>query len=122
MKREAVCVITFFLLCLQSCKDVFEKDISKDVVKMMAPPPSGVLMGEKVDFVWEEMEGAEKYRLVVVKPSFATIRNYICDTIVKNTYFRMSLDTGAYEWSVQAQNFAYESRRNIHSFTVVNHE
>ena len=63
-----------------------------------------------VHFKWEEMEGASIYRLEIVSPSFASINQFLLDSLVVGTDFYLDLDSNEYELRLTAQNGVYESQ------------
>lgn len=112
-----VLFLSYCLLFL-SCEDVFEKDISRKKVEVMAPGAGWVLNEAEQVFVWKLMEGASAYRLVVVSPSFARIGRYVADTLVTGNHWKTVLPEGPYEWSVRGCNSAYESQDTVLAFSV----
>lgn len=109
------------LLCgllLVACSDIFEEDISRKKVEVMAPGAGWVLKGAEQVFVWKPMEGASAYRLVVVSPSFARIELYVADTTVTGNHWKTALPAGTYEWSLRGCNSAYESQDTVLAFSV----
>ena len=112
---------SFLLLimsCLIACDDIFVEDISDDSVSLIAPGEGVTLKNNEVTLVWEALEGAEDYLIVVVSPEFDNILTYICDSITDMCKMKLTLDSGQYEWSVQARNSAYESLKSIRNFEI----
>lgn len=105
--------LTFLLpvsLLLGSCKDIVATDISNITPVLIVPTAGDTLMSNPVLFKWEEVDGATKYRLQVVSPSFSTISDYILDTIVSGTQFTYSLDSTVFELKLTAMNAGYSSQ------------
>lgn len=106
------------LLFFTACDDIFVEDISKDKVNIIAPKNDVILENENTTLVWDVLDGADEYHVIVVSPSFSDIRAYICDSITDDYKMKLSLHNGAYEWSVQACNSAYVSLKNYETFQI----
>lgn len=106
----------YVLFCLglilagSSCKDIVAEDITNRTPQLIIPTLNDTVMQNPVQFKWEEMEGATKYRLQVVSPSFSTISDYILDTIVYGTTFNFPLDSAEFELKLTAMNGGYSSQ------------
>ena len=112
--------IIAILFGLGGCEDIFVENISDDLVQTITPVNNAELKVGTVSFVWEELYGAEDYRVVIVSPSFSNIQNYVCDSIL--TGQRMDivlLMPDMYEWSIEARNFGYKSLKTISKFGLV---
>lgn len=115
---KKILLLFYLLLLCVSCQDIFEENIKNDRVKMFAP--RGIINVGTVNFAWQDLTGAEKYRVVIVHPSFDSIKSYICDTTVLENHFKFQrLPLGNYEWSIQAENFGYLSLLSFASFQIV---
>lgn len=90
------------------CEDVFEKDLSKKEVVLVAPGDSIRTSYEQQVFVWEEIEGATGYRLIIVSPQFERPERCLLDTLVAGRQFSFTLKPGEYQWRVRPENSAYE--------------
>ncbi len=111
--------ILFFSLCFIACDDIFVENISDNAVNIVAPGVDAALQNNSVSLVWETLEGAETYQVIVVSPSFDNIQTYVCDSITEDYKIKVDLDPGKYEWSVQAHNSAYESLKSTRKFEIV---
>ncbi len=98
------------LLLVSSCKDIIAEDITGETPQMLLPTPGSTMTDNPVQFKWEEVEGATRYRLQVVSPSFSAIQSYALDTVVTTTNFFYSLDSNSYELKLTAMNAGYESQ------------
>ncbi len=117
MKKISIVLVFFFVMYLAGCDDIFEKDISEDWVNIISPKQKVVFSGNSVLLVWEPLEGAEEYHVVVVSPSFNNILLFR-DTITERTQIELSLAEGSYQWSIYAYNFGYESKKITGSFEI----
>lgn len=106
------------LLMLSSCDDFFEEDISGKTIQAVFPTEGILLSSNQVSFVWNEEEGAEKYHVIVVTPTFESIQNYVCDTLIDANTMKLDLPDGEYQWSIQAENSAYKSLANYLTFKI----
>ncbi len=97
------------LLSLQSCKDFIATNISGKSPVLILPQSLDTIGTNPVQFKWDKMDGATKYRLQIATPSFSNITAYVLDTIISTTEFTMTLDTLAYELNLTAMNAGYTS-------------
>lgn len=97
------------LLILSSCEKIVAKDITDETPVLILPTAGSVVTTNPIHFKWNEMEGAEKYHLMVVSPSFNAIQNYVLDTLVTGTNFYFPLDSNAYELKLVGVNAGYRS-------------
>jgi hypothetical protein len=97
------------LTMLSSCKDFFEKDISKKTPVFILPLDNSTVLTNPVQFKWEELDGAKKYRIQIVSPSFSAIQSYALDSIISGTNFQFALDSNQYEVKLTALNAGYTS-------------
>lgn len=119
LKRKiSILLLLLCTLCLWSCEDVFEEDISDDSVKLLSPKDSLNSSSNQISFSWESIEGADKYQLQVVSGSFANTSQMLCDSNLTQTFFTMTFTPGTYQWRVRAKNFAYESMWTTRTFSV----
>ena len=95
------------LLNLVSCDDILEEDLSDDEVLLFAPAEGARLDSGNVTFVWDPLEGALDYRLLLVSPDFDNPVQVWADTILTATNFTIALAEGQYTWGINAANSAY---------------
>lgn len=96
-------------LALASCEKIVAEDITGKVPVIILPAANDTIQNNPVHFKWQEMEGASKYHLMVVSPSFAGISSYVLDTIVTGTSFYYPLDSNEYEMKLCGINGGYVS-------------
>jgi hypothetical protein len=109
MKRIKKTRIGYFILlvCLaQACAEVIEKPLTNEKLILTAPVDSLVTADSSITFYWEPIQAANKYQFQVVSPKFDSIARFIADTIIRQNSFRISLDSGKYQWRVRALNFS----------------
>ena len=106
-----------WLLLFISCDDILEEDLSSDLVTPITPTDGSTIVNNLVNFSWESLEGADDYRLQLVRPSQNNMM--VLDSLVNSTSFQYPLEPGTYEWRVRGENFAYETAYSFPiSFTV----
>ena len=110
----AISVMTFM-----GCDDIIEDDISNDEVVLIAPSEGVQLDSGSVTFVWDPLEDALDYRLLLVSPDFENPAQVWADTITTATNFTTALGPGTYTWGVNAANSVYTTAFFTNSFTVV---
>lgn len=98
-------ILSSLLVFLYSCtKDFIVKDIKNDLVSIIAPIDNLNSPNNTVVFWWDELDGAEKYNLQIVKPNFNSVTQLILDTTVTSTKFYKTLTPGTYQWRIKAIN------------------
>jgi hypothetical protein len=113
-------LLGIIFLCFFSCEEIlFEKDISKNEVILIAPTNSAQFFSTGITFTWETTEETIKYQLQIAKPNFTNPLQIITDTIIAKTTFTQQLPVGEYEWKVRALNGSYATNYTRRSFTVV---
>lgn len=111
MYKKYIIRLTGLLLSLSifGCKDFIEKNISEDTPVLILPANDDTIGANPVHIKWEELEGATKYRIEIVSPSFSNIQNFPLDSIVSGTNFYFGLDSAQYEIRITAMNAGYSS-------------
>lgn len=94
---------------ITGCKEIIAKNISSDIPVLIVPSANDTVQINPVQFKWEAVDGATRYRLQVVTPGFADINYFTLDTIVTATEFYAALDSAQYELKLTALNAGYES-------------
>ncbi len=119
-------IVIALLAALSACNEIFETDISGRSVEVIAPLGGTEIVEGRASFRWSALDGADRYRVVIVSPGFENARFAARDTVLyRDSLFSMSfgfyqrLAPASYEWSIQGFNGAYESLRSVYAFTVV---
>ncbi len=92
---------------------------------MIAPADGAEITEGRVSFRWNALDGADKYRVVVVSPDFERTRLVARDTVLYADSLTMSMGFGLtltpadYQWSIRAFNEAYGSILSVYDLTVV---
>ncbi len=120
---------TLFLIivfALIGCEELLEvQDISDERMILLAPSDSSEVTQSNVNFTWNEILEATRYRVQVAQPSFLEASQIVLDTMVAvdSTYIGPSLEKNLldspYEWRVKALNSDFETEYTTHSFTVL---
>ena len=92
------------LVCLSSCDDLIQPDISKSRVTLEAPADQYTSTSYTINFWWDEVDHAQTYHLQVVTPNFAAPGSLVLDTVIANNRFAFNLNPGIYQWRVMAEN------------------
>ena len=91
--------------CFWSCEEIlFEEDITEEVVTIVAPLDNSTVNNTTVDFRWEEVTGATKYKVQIARPNFETANQIVKDTILTTARYTTTLPANRYEWRVRAEN------------------
>ena len=91
---------------MTGCETAFVNDLAGKKVVLLAPANNFVTLDSVHTFYWEKINGADRYRLRIVAPSFDSITRLIGDTIIFSDRFTIEMDKGSYQWRVRAINSA----------------
>ncbi len=103
-KIVRISVIFSSVILFLGCDDVLEDNITDDIVTAITPKDKTSLEGNSVQFRWEELDGADEYRVQVVEES---TQKSVLDSLVSGNMFTYGLNSGEYSWRVRGENFAY---------------
>ncbi|RKR09082.1 hypothetical protein C8C83_0682 [Flavobacterium sp. 90] len=92
-----------------SCDDILEEDIGNDTVQIFSPINNSKIESNVVNFKWNNLKGADKYRVQI----YESDQVLILDSLTNKTSITLPLAAGNYIWRVRGENYAYES---IYSF------
>lgn len=112
------------LILTAACGDIFETDISGSEIAVISPSDEVQVAEGGVRFLWDRLDGAERYRVTVVAPDFANSAFAVKDTVIYQDSlslsfgFRLRLEEGHYQWSIQGYNRSYQSVRSLYGLTV----
>lgn len=112
-------LILLILLLFFGCEDFFEKDISEKKVELLAPADSVFTACVRQTFLWDELEGASAYRLLIVSPAFVKPEVCLLDTLLSVPRFAFELEPGNYMWRVRAENSAWKSEPTERTLVVL---
>lgn len=103
---------------LYSCQDFIEVDLAKKSIIVLAPANNTASSSSSQLFWWEELKGADKYNLQIVKPGFSSVQQLILDSTITNNRFSYSLLPGVYQWRVRAMNNSSYTEYVIYNLTI----
>lgn len=92
-------------LIMFSCDDIFEEDITDDMVQIISPVNNAEIESNVVNFHWNGLDGADKYRIQI----YSSNQSMILDSLVRRESFTYALSGGDYQWRIRGENSAYES-------------
>ncbi|GAB3433031.1 hypothetical protein GCM10027516_43290 [Niabella aquatica] len=93
------------MLILGGCEEVFEQDLSKAAIVLVAPSDSVVTGDTSQNFAWEHVGPLANYQLQIVSPRFDSIVILVADTITADNLVQVTLWEGRqYQWRVRAMN------------------
>lgn len=110
--------LTLLLALLACTKDLVVQDIKDASVTILAPANNTKTPTNAVTFWWELIDGAEKYNIQIVKPSFAAVQTLVVDTNVSGNKFTRSLSPGLYQWRVKAYNAGGSTAYTQYNLTI----
>ena len=110
----------FFILAIYSCEEIlFEQDISRETVTLIAPANNTEIEANSVRFNWESIEGATNYEIQIATPNFANANQLVLNTVTDSTFYQVELIENEYQWRVRAQNSGYATAYSLAKFKVV---
>ncbi|EGV42230.1 hypothetical protein BZARG_383 [Bizionia argentinensis JUB59] len=117
MKKGLYLII---VLVAFNCSEIIEvENISNNTISILAPTDTSVLTEANVQFSWNLVEDAERYKLQIATPNFQNTLAIKEDTIITATSFSKSLNSGNYEWRVRAENSDYHTKYATQGFSVL---
>jgi len=86
------------------CAEIIEKDLEGKKVVVSAPSDNVRSDTSAVLFLWQPLDGAAGYELQIAHPAFDSIVSITADTNLTNTFIRLPLPSGSFQWRVRAYN------------------
>lgn len=114
----------FLALSLWSCDDIFEQELDRARIEVVAPKDGTSIPSGEVTFLWRPLPGARTYRVTVVSPGFDQASRVWADTTLRVDSLHMAdrftllLDEGDYQWSLSAANGAYRTPEQVYTLRV----
>ena len=99
MKTINKLLLCIGVISLAACDDIIEKDITGDMVIPLYPMNDTEIESNVVNFQWNELDGADDYRIQVYSES----NNMVLDSLVNETNFTYPLAPGHYQWRVRGE-------------------
>lgn len=109
-------VVIGFSISITSCEDILAEDISNDIIQIIYPTEGVVIESNVVTFQWNELKGADDYRVQVYNMNQVKVH----DTLVSRTTVSLPLSEGDYQWRVRGENNAYQSTYSLSIYFEVN--
>lgn len=117
MKRSSwLCGLA--VIAAWGCTELEEPQIENDSVEIFVPRDSLRTAIATQLFYWYDVEGAARYELQIVTPSFDRIDQLVLDTNITGNKFEFTLQPGTYEWSVRAYNFTSSTGYTVHTLFI----
>ncbi len=101
MRKFSPAAFAFIFLIALSCTEIFVPDLAESRIQLSAPEDSAVVSTISILFLWEELEGADQYRLQVARPDFISPSAFVLDTLLSATDFTFGFSPGNYQWRVR---------------------
>ncbi|MEP1490163.1 MAG: hypothetical protein ABJK28_17220 [Algibacter sp.] len=98
-------LVAILLLLSCACDDILEDDITNDNVQIAFPIEGSLIDGNVVQFSWQDLDGADNYRLQIIKSN----QLLEVDSLITANTFDYTLSPGTYQWRIKGVNFAYET-------------
>jgi len=117
-KIKIIYAIAGLVLAWSCTKDFIVKDIKNELVTIIAPANNLTTSSNAITFWWEETDGAEKYTVQIVKPTFAAVQQLVVDTNIIGDKFNYSLTPGSYQWRIKATNAGGSTAWTTYNLTI----
>lgn len=111
-------IIVFISMAFIACEDIFEKNIEDETVVIVSPQDNYQTESVTHTFWWEEVDGALKYHLQIVSPSFDNVQYLVLDTNLTKTMFQQTLSPGDFQWRVKAYNGSSETEYTTYTIRI----
>jgi len=111
----AALIISLVFSCT---KDIIETDLKNKIVTLDAPADKYSTTTQTQLFWWEPVDGALKYNLQIVEPSFSFVQQLMLDTNVAATKYSFTLPSGTYQWRVRAFNGSSNTAYTVRTITI----
>lgn len=114
-------ILLISIICLFvvfSCDDLIVKDIEGKEILLVSPADSIEVEQINITFLWEDLEGAEKYLLQVATPSFANAASILLDTLLEVNSFSYDFVPGEYEWRLRGENTVSNTAYHYRKMTI----
>lgn len=105
MKKFNLLILSIILVLVIACDDVLEENIGNDQISVLSPLEGAIIYGNSSQFSWQELEGADSYRIQILNEN----QGYILDSLITSTIFNYNISPGSYKWRVRGENFAYST-------------
>lgn len=99
--------------------ETFDNDLSEVAVHLIAPANDAVMTDQEITFSWEAVPFSENYKIQIATPDFENATQLLADEVLSSTSFSNTLEDGAYQWRVKAQNSESETSYTTYSLTVM---
>jgi hypothetical protein len=96
------------------------EDISKSTVVLRGPADNIQTTNKQNLFLWDEVEGASKYHVLIVTPDFQSPTKPVLDTTIVKTSLVRQLLVGKYEWCVQGINAEFKTELSCRKLEITN--
>lgn len=113
-----ITLILLFSITLISCKEIIDEELSNKTIKIVSPINNAILTTNDIYFLWDEVEGATKYNIQIVTPSFNNINQFVLDSLIQRNKYNITLKPGLYEWRIKALNSSSETNYQNYKFTI----
>lgn len=89
-----------------SCEDILEENITNDIVQSISPIENETVSSNVVNFQWNVIEGADKYRVQVFNNNLAIVLDSL---VINKNKLTLPIAPGSYKWRVRGENAGYQS-------------
>jgi len=117
-KIISISLITATIFLFNGCKDIFEPDISKSTLVLLAPADNATAVSSTNTFWWDPVEDALQYNFQIVSPNFSAIQQLVENQTLTGTQIDVILSPGTYQWRVRAENGSSMTEYTTRTLTI----
>lgn len=110
LKAGLLFILGLLALTFYGCEEIFEDDLTKRTISLVAPTNGAVTNEVEHQFTWDRLNVLSAYQLQIVTPTFDSIAVLVVDTVVVDNLVRVTLSRDhQYQWRVRAINNNFSS-------------
>lgn len=98
--------------------DSIELDLTDLEFTLLTPQDEATLSEASVDFDWNSLDGAIRYRFWLATPTLTNPEKIIVDSTFTTSKISLMLAPGRYQWQVRAENESSNTNYKVRSFSV----
>lgn len=116
--NKIVYIVMAMLLVFAACDDFFDEELEGKTVELVSPADNLETSSTSFTFWWNAVDGATKYNLQIVNPTFEQIERLVLDTNLTETQYEYQLYPGNFQWRVKAMNGSSETDYTTYTLSV----
>ena len=116
--NRLIYIFILLLIAFIACDDFFDEDLTDKTIELIGPADGLKTSNTSFIFWWNEVDGASKYNLQIVSPTFEQVEKLVLDTNLTGTQYEYQLYPGNFQWRVKGYNGSSETEYVVYTLTV----